>query len=211
MDREDHDHFRTIALAQVGQQGGLSRQLSAESSALPRDPAYTLQKAQMIFSCYRKDETQDPEVYVAAVAAVLSGYPETVIDYVCDPRTGITGTNKWLPSVSEIKEACDVYANRIAQDIERKKRIERQFKDMDDWKNQVPTDRLKEKGKAWLDRKDPVAQQLSGQKAKAPLTEDEKKAALESAAQVGKSIAGMKLLPETLAVIEARLTNPEGS
>lgn len=210
MDREDHDHFRTIALAQVGQQAGLSRQLNVGSSALPRDPAYTLQKAQMIFSCYRKDETQDPEVYVAAVAAVLSGYPETVIDYVCDPRTGITGTNKWLPSVSEVKEACDVHANRIAQDIERKRRIERQFKEQEEWENQVPTERLKEKGKAWLDRKDPMAQQLSGQRPKA-ITEDEKKAALESAAQVGKSISGMKLLPETLAITVPRLTNPEGS
>ena len=196
MDREDHDHFRTIALAQVGQQGGSRKQLDEGSSALPRDPAYTLQKAEMIFSCYRKDETQDPEVYVAAVAAVLSGYPTTIIDYVCDPRTGITGTNKWLPSVSEVKEACDIHANRIAQDVERRKRIERQFKERDEWMNQVPTERLKEKGKAWLDRKDPVAQQLSGQKAKAPLTEDEKKAALESAAKVGKYLSlRMKLRP----------------
>jgi hypothetical protein len=201
MDREDHDHFRMIALAQVEQQGGSRRQLDAESSALVRDPAYTLQKAQMIFACYRKDETQDPEVYAAAVAAVLSGYPKTVIDYVCDPRTGITGTNKWLPSVSEVKESCDVYANRIAQDIERKRRIERQFKEQEEWENQVPTDRLKEKGKAWLDRTDPIAQKLSGQKAKAPLTEAQKKAALDDAALVGKSIEGMKLLPETLATL----------
>lgn len=203
MDKEDLDHFKTIALAQVGQQVGSQRLREEVNSHLVRDPNYTLQKAQMIFSCYRKDETQDPEIYAAAVAAVLSGYPKGIIDYVCDPRTGIAGVSKWLPSVSEIKEACESKVNEIGRARERQERIERQFmeRDRDEKLDKERSEARATKAKAWLDRTDPKAQELSGQKPKV-LTEAQKKAALDDAALVGKSIAGMRLLPETLATLE---------
>ena len=43
-------------------------------------PTDVLRKAKQIFACYRKDEAHDPEMYAAAVAALLSGYPQYVVD-----------------------------------------------------------------------------------------------------------------------------------
>jgi hypothetical protein len=45
-------------------------------------------------------------VYCAGVAAVLSEFSESVVDYVTDPRTGLPGNSQWLPSVFEVKNAC---------------------------------------------------------------------------------------------------------
>lgn len=61
----------------------------------------------MLFGCYRKAEANDPEVLTAAIAAVLSEYPYDVVEYVTDPRTGLPSTSKWLPSVFEVREACE--------------------------------------------------------------------------------------------------------
>lgn len=61
----------------------------------------------MMFGCYRKQDANDPEIYVAAVTAVLSEYPREVIESVTDPRTGLPSRLKWLPTVAEVKEACE--------------------------------------------------------------------------------------------------------
>jgi hypothetical protein len=76
----------------------------------------------MMFSCYRKDEAHDPAVYVAAAAAVLGCYPTKVIDRVTDPRTGLPSDLKFLPSVAEIREACDRAAILIDKMSEPKRR-----------------------------------------------------------------------------------------
>ncbi len=41
------------------------------------------------------------------LGAVLEQYPDEVITYVCDPRTGIQRRSKFPPTISEIVEACD--------------------------------------------------------------------------------------------------------
>lgn len=62
-----------------------------------------------MFGCYRKQEANDPEIYVAAVTAVLSEYPQPVIETVTDPRSGLPSRLKWLPSVAEVREECERY------------------------------------------------------------------------------------------------------
>lgn len=64
-----------------------------------------------MFGCYRKGEAHNPEVYVAGITATLADFPQVVVDYVTDPRTGLPGSLKWLPSIAEVREAC---ANRLA-------------------------------------------------------------------------------------------------
>lgn len=76
----------------------------------------------MMFSCYRRDEAHDPQVYIAASAAVLGCYPKTVIERVTDPRTGLPSDLKFLPSVAEIREACDRAAILIDKMAESKRR-----------------------------------------------------------------------------------------
>lgn len=63
-----------------------------------------------MFGCYRKGDANDPEVYTMAVAATLAEYTAEVIDYVCDPRTGLPAKLKWLPTVAEVREECERHA-----------------------------------------------------------------------------------------------------
>ncbi|UFW91011.1 hypothetical protein BjapCC829_21715 [Bradyrhizobium barranii] len=57
---------------------------------------------------------------MGAIAAVLQCYAPDVVQHVCDPRTGVPGKLKWMPSVAEVKSACD---DRMAEKA-RKRRFE---------------------------------------------------------------------------------------
>jgi hypothetical protein len=48
----------------------------------------------------------DPEVYAAAVVAVLVRWPVDVITSVTEPATGLPSRLNWLPSIAEITAAC---------------------------------------------------------------------------------------------------------
>jgi hypothetical protein len=70
----------------------------------------------MLISAYRADQYSDPEGYMASLGMVLEQYPDDVVVYITDPRTGIQRRRKWPPAISEIVEACDQhhqYLNRI--------------------------------------------------------------------------------------------------
>lgn len=60
-----------------------------------------------LFASYRVDQFADTEVFKTSLGAVLEQYPNEVITYVCDPRTGIQRRSKFPPAISEIVEACD--------------------------------------------------------------------------------------------------------
>lgn len=62
----------------------------------------------VLLGCFRTGEANDPEVYTAAMIATLADFPEHIIQAVCDPRTGLPGRSKWLPTVSEVREECDI-------------------------------------------------------------------------------------------------------
>jgi hypothetical protein len=70
--------------------------------------------------CWRKDEAHDPETFGLAVAAVFTLYAPDVVQFVCDPRTGLPKTHKWAPAISEVHEAL---ADRVSN-LQRKKRFE---------------------------------------------------------------------------------------
>ena len=82
-----------------------------------------------MFGCYRKGDANDPDTYTAAVAAVLSEYPEDTIRHVTDPRTGMpsrprvdrTGRSyTGLPDVGDVRLACEDHyrPTRLAMDRE---------------------------------------------------------------------------------------------
>jgi len=103
MDREDLDHFRTIQNQSAAQSTPKS-----ESSASPRDLDWYQTQAKIICGCYRRDEAQDPETFAAALAAVLADYPEGIVTYAADPRTGvITKFPMGLPNIGQIKQFLD--------------------------------------------------------------------------------------------------------
>jgi hypothetical protein len=71
-----------------------------------------LQRQRILFSAFRADQYSDPDGYLASLGMVLEQYPNDVIRYVTDPRTGVQRHLKWPPTISEIVEACD---NRVAE------------------------------------------------------------------------------------------------
>lgn len=74
----------------------------------------------MLFSAYRTDQYTDPESYMASLGMVFEQYPDEVICYVTDPRTGIQRNKKWPPAISEIVTALD---DRVAA-LKQKKKFE---------------------------------------------------------------------------------------
>lgn len=79
----------------------------------------------MLFGSYRRGDANDPDAYVAAIAAVLSRYDSDLIREVTDPRTGIASTEKYMsfmPNAGELKCYCDGEAARRAR-IERSREL----------------------------------------------------------------------------------------
>lgn len=69
----------------------------------------------MLFGCYRRADAADPDIYIAAVAVVLSLYDTDLIREVTDPRTGIQTTEKhmtFMPNAGELKVYCEALAAR---------------------------------------------------------------------------------------------------
>lgn len=69
--------------------------------------------APVLLGCYRTGDANDPQVYVAAIIAVLSDYAPEVQRLVCDPRAGLPSRASWLPTVAEVKSACNTEASRL--------------------------------------------------------------------------------------------------
>jgi hypothetical protein len=64
----------------------------------------------VLFGSYRRGDANDPDAYVASIAAVLSMYDTELIRDVTDPRTGIQTTEKhmtFMPQSGELKRYCD--------------------------------------------------------------------------------------------------------
>jgi hypothetical protein len=102
MDREDREHFRTIHDPSAGRYGSNERQ-AASSSAL--DQASCERLAETICGCYRRDEAQNPDVFAAALKAVLMDYPADIARYAADPRTGVVSAFPMgLPNVGQIRQ-----------------------------------------------------------------------------------------------------------
>lgn len=75
----------------------------------------------MLFGCYRRGDANDPDTYVAAIAAVLSLYDTDLIREVTDPRTGIQTAEKhiaFMPNPGELKAHCEAivaHRQRVAR------------------------------------------------------------------------------------------------
>ena len=81
--------------------------LASGTSTPPHQVEYAAERAKLLLGFYRKGDAEDPDTYVAGVAAVLSEYPADIIRRVTDPRTGIASRSKWLPALAEIRDFCE--------------------------------------------------------------------------------------------------------
>ena len=123
MDSEDRDHFKTIASQSVGPQAGLPRPRGAGNSHSDQFPVYCLERTMILFSCYRKDEAHDADLYCAAIASTLACYDRAVVDHVTDPRSGIASEMKFLPAVAEVRSFCNEAAARMKMHEQRERKV----------------------------------------------------------------------------------------
>jgi len=52
---------------------------------------------------------------MASLGAVLEEFPDEVIIYITDPRTGIQRRSKWPPTISEVLTACEDHQEYLAK------------------------------------------------------------------------------------------------
>jgi len=52
---------------------------------------------------------------MVSLGAVLEQFPDEVVTYVTDPRTGIQRRSKWPPTLSEVIEACEQHQDHLAK------------------------------------------------------------------------------------------------
>src|ERR1700730_13554767 len=84
-------------------------------SMSPHQAAYAAERAKVLFGSYRRGDANDPDAYVASIAAVLSMYDTDLIREVTDPRTGIMTSEKYMsfmPNAGELKVYCEGQAAR---------------------------------------------------------------------------------------------------
>lgn len=58
-----------------------------------------------LLGCYPNGKPGDPQVYVAAITAVLAQYPNEIVRQITDPVQGVPSHCKFLPTVAELTEA----------------------------------------------------------------------------------------------------------
>lgn len=79
----------------------------SQTLTLTCDPKAATKYAQVLLGCFRRGEAEDGPTYVRAVVAILTGYPEPIVRDVCDPRRGLPVKNQFLPTLYEVKSACE--------------------------------------------------------------------------------------------------------
>lgn len=52
---------------------------------------------------------------MASLGAVLEQFPDEVVIFITDPRTGIQRRSKWPPTISEVIEACEGHQEHLAK------------------------------------------------------------------------------------------------
>lgn len=72
---------------------------------------------------FRQGTAGDPERYVAGIAAMLAQYPENVILLVTDSMRGLPAKLDWLPTLREVREACEREMEPIRAAQEREARF----------------------------------------------------------------------------------------
>jgi hypothetical protein len=98
----------------------------------PNRAKYATERARLLFGQYRRGDANDPDIYVASVAAILADYPTETIRYVTDPRTGIAANPinpNWTgpPDIADVKRACEKHCGPTRRSAEREAAIRQQL------------------------------------------------------------------------------------
>lgn len=88
-----------------------------------------------MFGCYRRNEANDPETYVVAVTALLASYEDDVILAVTDPVRGLPVQSQFVPTIKEIRDACEAFLAKQAHDAEMRRFRDEQNKRKQEWES----------------------------------------------------------------------------
>lgn len=80
--------------------------------------------AKVLVGCYRRGEAEDAPVYARALIALLKTYPENAVRSVTDPRSGLPTKIKFLPTIYEVKEACEAQIAPLLAAEARRRRMD---------------------------------------------------------------------------------------
>jgi len=100
MDEDDNPHRKMIPKASGVPSTGFSRG-SMEAMKLASH------HAKLILGSFRADQANDPDVYITAIAHLLSRYPPDIGARLTDPKDGVAGKYKFLPTVSEVRDEAE--------------------------------------------------------------------------------------------------------
>lgn len=73
---------------------------------------YATERGRIMLGCYRKGGANDPQMYSAAVSALLAQYSQYVIEQVTHPLSGLPSRTDFMPTLKELKAACEQEAQR---------------------------------------------------------------------------------------------------
>lgn len=113
---------RSTGLPSIGDQGGRTKLASYH--------------AKLILGSYRADQANDPEIYVTAIAHLLSRYAPDIGARLTDPKNGIAGKYKFLPTVSEVREEAERMVEEDARPFKRSASIQRQLQEREEHERQ---------------------------------------------------------------------------
>jgi hypothetical protein len=111
-------------IPRIGEPAETNSTLPALSSALSSKPTPSPQSVNAavatdrLFAWCLMPDVGDPEVYLAGVTAILGEYPVEVMNALSDPRMG-SRVLKDYPTISQIRQACEVLNEPIAREEER--------------------------------------------------------------------------------------------
>lgn len=117
MEKPSAQSFKQLATSVEKLPASMGRQVSI----------YATQRAHLLLGCYRTGEANDPDTYVAAIAATLARYSEATITSVTHPVSGLPSKKSWLPTVKEVFDACEELADYDRQQIAREARVRAQL------------------------------------------------------------------------------------
>lgn len=79
--------------------------------------AWIVKSARRVLSSYRTDDFADAEGFLTQLWQLLESYADEVIEAVTG-KSGIQTVCKWPPSLAEVREMCEIEAQRIERRIQ---------------------------------------------------------------------------------------------
>lgn len=92
-----------------------------------------------MLDCWRTGSANSTDTYLTAVAAILARYPDQVIYDVTSPTDGLPVQLTWMPSLKEVRDACDKQMEPIIRQERQAKLVEETLADRDVDKSDRPT------------------------------------------------------------------------